>query len=130
MQPIYLDYNATTPVDPAVVEAMLPFLTGPRELPFGNFGNPSSTHVYGTTAHAAVDLARRQVAGLIGAQADEIIFTGGGTEASNHALKGAVLGKPRGLFGRWARALTSSSAPSSIRRRRSPAPSCSAWGAR
>jgi cysteine desulfurase len=81
--PIYLDYNATTPVDPAVVEAMLPYL---RE----QFGNPSSTHAYGRHAHAAVDDARGQVALLLGSQPDEIVFTGGGTEAINHALKGAV----------------------------------------
>jgi len=96
MTPIYLDYNATTPIDSAVVEVMLPFL---RE----HFGNPSSTHVFGKTAHAAVDAARQQVAALIGADPDEIVFTGGGTEASNHALKGAVLVKQQGLFGRWAR---------------------------
>ena len=58
---IYIDYNATTPVDPAVVEAMLPYL---RQ----DFGNPSSTHAYGRTAHAAVDRARQQVASLLGAR--------------------------------------------------------------
>jgi cysteine desulfurase len=87
MTPIYLDYNATTPLDPAVVEAMLPYL---RE----HFGNPSSTHEYGRTAHEAVEKARNQVAELLGAQPDEIVFTGGGTEATNHALKGAVFAKP------------------------------------
>ena len=81
MQPIYLDYNATTPIDPAVLEAMQPYLQS-------HFGNPSSTHAYGKTAHDAIDLARAQVASLIGAQPDEIIFTSGGTEASNHAIKG------------------------------------------
>jgi len=96
MRPIYLDYNATTPLDPAVVEAMLPYL---RE----HFGNPSSSHSYGKTAHAAVDQARAQVAALLGAQPEEIVFTGGGSEASNHALKGAVFAKLRGIFGRWAR---------------------------
>jgi cysteine desulfurase len=95
-QPIYLDYNATTPLDPAVIDAMLPFL---RE----HFGNPSSSHVYGKTAHDAVDHARRRVADLLGAQPEEIVFTGGGTEASNHALKGAVFAKLHGIFGRWAR---------------------------
>jgi cysteine desulfurase len=103
MNPIYLDYNATTPIDPAVLEAMLPYLGATRDSPFGDFGNPSSTHAFGTTARAAVELARRQVADLIGAQSDEILFTGGGTEASNHALKGSVFAKLRGLFGRWAR---------------------------
>jgi cysteine desulfurase len=96
MKPIYLDYNATTPVDPAVLDAMLPYLRD-------NFGNPSSTHSLGKTAHNAMEQARQQVAGLLGAHPDEVVFTGGGTEASNHALKGAVLAKLRGFFGRWAR---------------------------
>lgn len=96
MLPIYLDYNATTPIDPAVLEALLPYL---RE----HFGNPSSTHQYGQTAHAAVDEARRQVAELLGAEPEEIVFTGGGSEASNHALKGAVFAKLHGIFGRWAK---------------------------
>jgi cysteine desulfurase len=92
--PIYLDYNATTPIDPAVIEAMLPYLRT-------YFGNPSSTHEYGKTAHDAIEEARGQVAALLGAQPDEIVFTGGGTEASNQALKGAVFAKLRGFFGRW-----------------------------
>ncbi len=96
MMPIYLDCNATTPVDPAVTEAMLPFLQ--RE-----FGNPSSTHSLGKAAHAAVERAREQVAGLLGAQADEVVFTGGGSEASNQAIKGTILTRPAGWFGRWAR---------------------------
>src|SRR3954447_15617491 len=96
MAPIYLDYNATTPVDPAVIETMLPYLRD-------HFGNPSSTHAYGRAAHEAVDTARAQVAGLLGAHPDEVVFTGGGSEASNHAIKGAVFLKLRGLFGRWAR---------------------------
>ena len=94
--PIYLDYNATTPLDPAVVEAMLPYL---RE----HHGNPSSTHTYGRIAHDAVEQVRGQCAGLLGAKPDEIVFTSGGTEASNHAIKGAVFAKLRGFFGRWAR---------------------------
>jgi cysteine desulfurase len=89
MQPIYLDYNATTPLDPTVVEAMLPYL---RE----HFGNPSSTHAPGKMAHDAVERARAQVAGLLGARPDEVVFTSGGTEASNHALKGTVFARPGG----------------------------------
>ncbi len=88
MPPIYLDYNATTPVDPAVADAMEPYL---RE----RFGNPSSAHAYGRTARAAVDEARAQVAALLGAQPDEIVFTGGGSEASNHALKGVIFATVR-----------------------------------
>jgi cysteine desulfurase len=84
MSPIYLDYNATTPVDPAVADAINHAL---REF----WGNPSSTHAYGKAAHDAVATARGQVAALIGAQPDEIVFTGGGSEASNHAIKGACL---------------------------------------
>jgi len=82
-RPIYLDYNATTPVLPEVVDAMLPYL---RE----HFGNPSSSHVYGRRAQAAVDRARQQVAGLIGCDASEIIFTSGGTEANNLAIRGVT----------------------------------------
>src|SRR5689334_10444878 len=96
MHPIYLDYNATTPVDPAIVDAMLPYLRD-------QWGNPSSAHSLGKAAHNAVEEARQQVAAFLGAQPDEIVFTGGGSEASNYALKGAVLIKLRGLFGRWAR---------------------------
>jgi cysteine desulfurase len=96
MAPVYLDYNATTPVDPAVVEAMLPYL---KE----HYGNPSSTHSPGKTAHAAVERGREQVAALLGAHADEVVLTGGGSETSNQAIKGTVLARPRGWFGRWAR---------------------------
>jgi len=91
--PIYLDYNATTPLDPAVVDAMLPFLQS-------GFGNPSSTHAYGQTAHAAVDAARAQLAALIGAEPDEIVFAGGGSEASNHAIKGTIFARMTGLWNR------------------------------
>ena len=94
MQPIYLDYNATTPIDPAVLDAMLPYL---RE----HFGNPSSTHEYGRKTHEAVEQARQQVAALLGATPDEVVFTGGGTEASNHAIKGAVFARMSGFFARW-----------------------------
>lgn len=93
MQPIYLDYNATTPIDPAVLDAMQPYLQT-------HFGNPSSTHVYGKTAHDAIDRARVQVASLIGAQPEEIVFTSGGTEASNHAIKGAVYAGMQSFFAR------------------------------
>jgi cysteine desulfurase len=85
--PIYLDYNATTPVAPEVLEAMLPFLQE-------EYGNPSSAHAYGRRAHDAVERARAQVAALIGAHADEIVFTASGTEATNLALRGAVFARP------------------------------------
>lgn len=81
--PVCLDYNATTPVAPDVLEAMLPWL---RE----QFGNPSSTHPYGRRAAQAVATARQQVADLIGAQAREIVFTGCATEANNLALLGVA----------------------------------------
>ncbi len=83
MDPIYLDHNATTPLLPEVVDAMLPFL---RE----HFGNPSSGHVYGRRAKAAVTRAREQVAALLGCDADEVFFTSGGTEANNLALRGVA----------------------------------------
>ena len=83
-RPIYLDYNATTPIDPAVVEAMTPYLT--RE-----FGNPSSTHTYGAAAHAGLEMARRQVAQLIAAPTETVVFTGSGSEADALAIRGAVL---------------------------------------
>lgn len=81
--PIYLDYNATTPVAPEVVAAMLPYLAE-------HFGNPSSSHVYGITARQAVADARASVAALINAQEDEIVFTGSATEANNLALLGVA----------------------------------------
>src|SRR5512140_2059011 len=81
---VYLDYNATTPIEPEVVEAMLPFL-------HGNFGNPSSAHRYGVQAREAVTKARAQVAAMVGCEPDEVIFTSGGTEANNLALKGYAL---------------------------------------
>ena len=82
-QPIYLDYNATTPVLPEVVDAMLPYL---RE----HFGNPSSDHVYGQRAREAVARARGQVAALLGCDPDEVVFTSGGTEANNLAIRGVA----------------------------------------
>jgi cysteine desulfurase len=78
---IYLDHSATTPVDPRVADAMSRSLTG-------NFGNPSSVHGFGQRARAAVDRARREVAALINARPNEIIFTSGGTEANNLAIRG------------------------------------------
>ena len=81
MRKVYLDHSATTPVDRRVVEAMLPYLTE-------KFGNASSVHLFGQEARAAADRARRQVARLIGAHANEIIFTSGGTEANNLAIRG------------------------------------------
>lgn len=78
---IYLDYNATTPVHPAVVDAMIPYL---RDF----WGNPSSSHAYGRRAAEAVELARAQVAESIGAQPHEIYFTSGGTESNNLAIMG------------------------------------------
>ena len=81
--PVYLDYNATTPVAPEVFDAMLPWL---RE----QFGNPSSAHPFGRRAAVAVAEARQQVAALIGAQAQEIVFTGCATEANNLALLGVA----------------------------------------
>ncbi len=81
---LYLDYNATTPVDPRVAEVMEPFL---RDF----FGNPSSNHALGRASRQAIDKARQQVASCLGAEADEIIFTSSGTEANNHAIIGAAL---------------------------------------
>ncbi|MEX6723149.1 cysteine desulfurase family protein [Parapedomonas caeni] len=86
--PLYLDYQATTPMDEVVLAAMLPYF-GAR------FGNPhSSTHRYGWEAMAGVDVARGHVAGLIGASPEEIIFLSGATEANNLALKGALMAAP------------------------------------
>ncbi|NOX47128.1 MAG: cysteine desulfurase [Chlorobi bacterium] len=83
MNPIYLDYNATTPIDKEVAEAMLPYL-------YGHFGNPSSNHVYGMEANKAVAKARKQIAGLLHCKPREIVFTSGGTESNNFAIKGAA----------------------------------------
>jgi cysteine desulfurase len=80
---IYLDHNATTPLDPRVLEAMLPVLQD-------GFGNPSSLHWFGQRARAAVDMAREEVASLVGASPGEIVFTGSGTEADNTALRGVA----------------------------------------
>ena len=83
MNDIYLDYNATTPIDPQVAEAMLPYV-------HGLFGNPSSGHSFGLAARRGVDLARSQVASMLGCSPDDLIFTSGGTEANNHAIKGVA----------------------------------------
>ena len=83
MTGIYLDYNATTPIDPLVAEAMLPYV-------HGFYGNPSSGHLFGRSARAGVDHARAQVASLIGCSPDDLMFTSGGTEANNHAIKGVA----------------------------------------
>jgi cysteine desulfurase len=83
MTRVYLDFNATTPVDPAVLDAMLPYLST-------HFANASSIHTPGQRARAAVETAREQVAALIGAKTQEIVFTSGGTESDNHAIFGSV----------------------------------------
>jgi len=83
MRAIYLDYNATTPIAPAAQEAMLPFLAE-------HFGNPSSSHTLGRAVGEALEDARWRVAQLLGADRDEIIFTSGGTESNNLAIKGAA----------------------------------------
>ncbi len=81
---IYLDFNATTPIDPEVLEAMLPYFRD-------HFGNPSSNHIYGKQAQDAVVKAREQVAKLIGSESNEIVFTSGGTESNNYAIIGTAL---------------------------------------
>ncbi|MBE3558199.1 MAG: cysteine desulfurase [Ktedonobacteraceae bacterium] len=82
--PIYLDYNATTPVDPLVVESMFPYLST-------HFGNPSSPHLYGQATKQAVTVAREQVAQLLGCAAGEIVFTGCGSESDTLAIRGTAL---------------------------------------
>jgi cysteine desulfurase len=89
MDRVYLDHNATTPLDPRVLEAMRPWLEGA-------FGNPSSLHWFGQRARAAVEEAREKVASLIGAAPSEVVFTGSGTEADNLALRGASGAAPKG----------------------------------
>src|ERR1043166_7806743 len=86
---IYLDNSATTPIAPEVVDAMMPYLTE-------KFGNASSIHYYGQQAKAAVDKARHQVAELLNARPNEIVFTSGGTEANNLAIRGLAQANPSG----------------------------------
>jgi cysteine desulfurase len=88
LRPIYLDYNATTPVDSEVLKEMLPFLES-------KFGNPSSSHIYGKTAKEAVEQAREKVARLITCKPNEITFTSGGTESNNHAIIGTAFANMR-----------------------------------
>jgi ubiquinone/menaquinone biosynthesis C-methylase UbiE len=83
---IYLDYNASTPIAPEVQEAIHPFLSG-------HYGNPSSHHWAGTGAKEAVERARSRVAALLGCSEEEMVFTSGGTESNNHAIKGAFLAR-------------------------------------
>jgi cysteine desulfurase len=90
-KPVYLDNNGTTPVDADVFKAMLPYLGD-------EFGNPSSAHALGRRARDAVENARAEVAGLIGASPDEILFVSGGTEASNIAIRGIAAKRPRGAI--------------------------------
>ena len=97
IKPIYLDYNGTTPHDPEVIEAMRPFLET-------EFGNPSSTHWYGIKPKQAVEAARRQVAGILNCNPSEVIFTSGGTESNNHAIRGVA----RQLRGKGNHIITSS----------------------
>jgi cysteine desulfurase len=80
---IYLDYNATTPIDKEVADAMLPYL-------YGNYGNPSSSHELGVSAKSAVDNARKQVAILLNCSPEEILFTSGGSESNNTVIKGVA----------------------------------------
>lgn len=90
-QPAYLDHNATTPLDPAVMAAMLPWLES-------QFGNASSRHEYGRAARRAVDEARQQVAAAVNAHPTEVVFTSGGSEANNLFLKGAAASLKPGLL--------------------------------
>ncbi len=89
MNPIYLDYNASTPVDPRVLGEMLPYL---KE----KFGNPSSSHVFGVACRAAIEQARERLAGLLGCEASEIIFTSGATESNNMVIKGIAKAAGKG----------------------------------
>ena len=96
MNPVYLDYNATTPIDSEVAAAMMPYL-------YGGFGNPSSSHSFGEPTREAVAAARAQVAHLLGCQPAEVVFTSGGTESNNYAIRGVAFSEP----GRRGRIITS-----------------------
>jgi cysteine desulfurase len=93
MKRIYLDHNATTPIRPEVLAAMMPYLTG-------EYGNASSIHAFGQKARGAVEEGREQVAALLGARAADIMFTSGGTESNNHAILGAVAAAGPGTDGK------------------------------
>ena len=83
MESIFLDYNGTTPIDPQVAESMLPYI-------YEHFGNPSSSHMFGTKPKDAIERARCQVASALGSRPDEVFFTSGGTESNNHAIRGTI----------------------------------------
>lgn len=83
-KPVYLDYNATTPIDPEVADEMLPYIRS-------SFGNPSSPYTPGRITREAINIARKQVADLVNANPEEIVFTSGGTESNNHAIRGIAL---------------------------------------
>ncbi|MQA82039.1 MAG: aminotransferase class V-fold PLP-dependent enzyme [Streptosporangiales bacterium] len=100
-EPIYLDCNSTTPVDPRVVDAMLPYLCA-------HFGNPSNTYHYGAEPRQALASARDQLARLLGTTADEITFTGSGSKANTLAIRGAALAHARSERPRHRVARTSS----------------------
>ena len=99
--PIYLDHNATTPVHPEVVDAIIPWLRD-------HFGNPSSTHTYGLRAHQAVERAREQVAALLGCDPGEVFFTSGGTEANNIAILGVAEAVAARAASGWRRCVVTS----------------------
>ena len=82
--PIYLDYNATTPHDPEVIEAILPFVET-------HYGNPSSSHAFGNKTLEAIETSRGQVAALLNCKPGELVFTSGGTESNNYAIIGSAL---------------------------------------
>jgi len=95
MKPIYLDYNATTPIDPKVAKIICESLKG------DDFGNPSSTHAYGKAAKLIVETSRQKLAKSINAEPEEIIFTGGGTEASNQAILATMMADLTGFLKRF-----------------------------